>query len=127
MSMCACTYICSKQYIMHLSKSFHYEQRCEDIAGVELRYIPQLTIIIIIIMMMMLLIMMIIIAFKGSIQEFLQSPHCATNRLQHVRSSGPAQSCANHMQHIERLSRATSRVACHMVRRDSSAIKFDKS
>ena len=34
-------------------------------------------------------------------------------------------SCANHMQHIERLSRATCDT-CHVVRRDSSAIKFDR-
>ena len=38
-----------------------------------------------------------------------------------------AQSCANHVQHIERLSRATCRATCHLVRRDSSAIKFDRA
>ena len=38
-----------------------------------------------------------------------------------------AQSCVNHTQHIKRLSRATRRVTCHMVQRDSSAIKFDNS
>ena len=32
---------------------------------------------------------MIIIAFKGAIPDLLQSPHCAENRLQHVRSSDP--------------------------------------
>ena len=37
-----------------------------------------------------------------------------------------AQSCANRVQHIERLSRATCRVTCHLVRRDSSATKFDR-
>ena len=37
-----------------------------------------------------------------------------------------AQSCANHVQHIERLWRGTCRVTCHVVRRDSSAIKFDR-
>ena len=37
-----------------------------------------------------------------------------------------AQSCTNHVQHIERLSRATCRVTCHLVRRDSSAMKFDR-
>ena len=37
-----------------------------------------------------------------------------------------AESCANHVQHIERLSRATCRATCHLVRRDSSAIKFDR-
>ena len=31
----------------------------------------------------------IIIAFKGAIQDFLQSTHSATNCLQHARSSGP--------------------------------------
>ena len=55
-------------------------------------------IIIIIIMMMMMMMMMmriiiiiivIIIAFKGAIRDFLQSPHCAANCLQHARSSGP--------------------------------------
>ena len=35
-------------------------------------------------------------------------------------------SCANHVQHIERLSRATCRVTCHAVRRDSSAVQFDR-
>ena len=35
------------------------------------------------------------------------------------------QSCAIHVQRIERLSRTTC-VTCHMVRRDSSAIKFDR-
>ena len=45
-------------------------------------------IIIIIIMMMMMMMMMMMIAFKGAIRDFLQSPHCALNRLQHVRSSG---------------------------------------
>ena len=36
------------------------------------------------------------------------------------------QSCVNHMQHIESLSRAKCCVACHVVRRDSSATKFDR-
>ena len=32
---------------------------------------------------------------------FLQSPHCAANRLQHVRSSGPGNtSSAYHVQHV---------------------------
>ena len=30
----------------------------------------------------------IIIVFKGETRDCLQSPHCAANRLQHVRSSG---------------------------------------
>ena len=31
-----------------------------------------------------IIIIIIIITFKGAIQDFLQSPHCAVNRLQHV-------------------------------------------
>ena len=72
------------------------------------------------------LIIIIIIAFKGASPDFLQSPHSAANCLQHVRSSGP---CA-----IVCKSRATHRalitckchVTCHLVRRDSSAITFDR-
>ena len=58
----------------------------------------------------------IIIAFKSAVSDFLQSPRCATNRLQYVRSSGQAQSCENHVQHIERLSRATHQapITCSM-------------
>ena len=37
-----------------------------------------------------------------------------------------AQSCANHVQHLERLSRAACPVTWLVVRRDSSAIKFDR-
>ena len=67
---------------------------------------------------------------------FLQSPHCAANRLQHVHSSGPGAieclsrathrvltmcntSSAYHVQHIECLSRATHRVL--ITRNTSSA------
>ena len=63
-------------------------------------------------------VLIIIIAFKGAIQEFLQSPHSAANCLQHARSSGPGT--------IVCKSRATCHVTCHLVRRDSSAIKFDR-
>ena len=72
-------------------------------------------IIIIIIMIMIkkiiiIIIIIIIIAFNGAVRDALQSPHCAVN----------------HVQHIERLSRATCRVTCRVVQRDSSAIKFDR-
>ena len=60
--------------------------------------------IIIIIIIIMIIIIMIIIAFKGAIQDFLQSPHSAANCLQHVHSSDQG---AYHVQHIERLSRAS--------------------
>ena len=75
---------------------------------------------------MIIIIIIIIIAFKGAIQDFLQSPHSAANRHQHVRSSGPGV--------IVCKSRATHRAlitckchdTCHLVQRDSSAIKFDR-
>ena len=65
----------------------------------------QLIIIIIIIMMMM---MMMMIAFKGAVRDPLQSPHCAANCLQHVRSSGPGATVCK--------SRATHRapITCNM-------------
>ena len=89
------------------------------------------------------IVIVIIIAVKGTIGDFffLQSPHCAAKRLQHVRSNGlgaivcksraphkaliTCNMCANHVQHIKHLSCATCRVTCHVVRRGSSA-KFDK-
>ena len=37
---------------------------------------------------MMMMMMMIMTAFKGAVRIFLQSSHCASNCLQHVRSSG---------------------------------------
>ena len=48
---------------------------------------------------------LIIIAFKGAIRDFSQSPLCAANHLQHVRSSGPGAitcntSSASHVQHV---------------------------
>ena len=53
-----------------------------------------------------------IITLKDANRDFLQSPHCATNRLLHVRSSDPGAtadksraSSAFHMQHI----------VCHVV------------
>ena len=69
----------------------------------------------------------IIITFKGAIQDFSQSPHSSANCLQHVRSSDPGaivcKSCAAH----QALITYKCHVTCHLVRRDSSAIKFDKS
>ena len=66
------------------------------------------------------------IACKDSVRDFLQSPHCAVNCLQHVGSNGQGAivcksrakhrapfacntSSAFHVQHIERFSRATHR------------------
>ena len=71
-------------------------------------------------------IIIIIIAFKGAIRDFLQSPHSAANRLQHVRSSGPgATVCKSRATH-RALITCKCHVTCHLVRRDSSAVKFDR-
>ena len=52
-------------------------------------------------------------------RNVLQSPHSAVNCLQHARSSSYEQPCANHVQHhVQHV--------CHVVRRDNSAIKFDR-
>ena len=72
------------------------------------------------------MIIIIIIAFKGAIPDFLQSPHSAASCLQHVRSSGPgAVACKSRATH-EALITCKCHVTCHLVRRDSSAIKFDR-
>ena len=72
-----------------------------------------------------LIIIIIIIAFKGAIRDFLQSPHSAANCLQHARSSGPgAIVCKSRATH-RALITCKCHVTCHLVRRDSSAIKFD--
>ena len=73
-----------------------------------------------------IIVIIIIIAFKGAVWYFRQSPHCATNWLQHVRSSDPGEIVCKSHAHIEHLSHATYRVACHVVQRDSSAIKTDR-
>ena len=55
--------------------------------------------------------------------NLLTAPRTVSNTYARVAR---AQSCANHVQHIRRLSRVTCRDACYMVRRDSSAIKSDR-
>ena len=71
------------------------------------------------------LFLIIIIAFKGAIRDCLQPPHSAANCLQHVRSSGPgATVCKSRATH-RALITCKCHVTCHLVRRDSSAIKFD--
>ena len=96
-------------------------------------------IIVIIMMMMMMKVMMVmmiimiiiiiimVVAFKGAFRDFFTisslrrepSPTCT------LKWPG-RKSCANHTQHTERLSCAICRITCHVVRRDSSAIKFDR-
>ena len=67
---------------------------------------------------------MIMIALKGAIRDFynlLTAPRTVSNTYAQVVK---AQSCANHVQHIERL---PVQYVCHVVGRDSSAIKFDRA
>ena len=69
----------------------------------------------------------IITAFKGAIRDFftVSSLRRETSPTRTLKWPG-TQSCANHVQNIERLLRATCRVTCHVVRVDRSAIKFDR-
>ena len=76
-------------------------------------------------MTVIIIIIIIIITFKGAIRDFLESPHSAANCLQHVRSSGlGATVCKSHATHRVLITRKCH-VMCHLVRRDSSANKFD--
>ena len=56
--------------------------------------------------------------------NLLTAPQTVSNTFAQVAR---AQSYANHVQHIEHISRATCHVTCHAIQSDSSAIKFDKS
>ena len=71
-------------------------------------------------------IIIIIIAFKGAIRDFLQSPHSSANCLQHVRSSGSGTIVCKSRATLRALVTCKCHVTCHLVRRDSSAIKFDR-
>ena len=77
------------------------------------------TIITIIIMMM---VMIKIIALKDEIRDFLHSPHCAANRLQHVRLSGPGaivyKSCATHQALI------TCNMSCYVPRGTKGQLSY---
>ena len=73
-----------------------------------------------------IIIIIIIIAFKGAIRDFLQSPHSAANCLQHIRSRGPGAIVYKSRVTHPALITCKCHVTCHLVRRDSSAIKFDR-
>ena len=82
--------------------------------------------VIIIIIMTIIIIIIIIIAFKGAIRDFFYSLFTAPRTVSNTYAQvARAQSFANHVQHIERLSRATC-VTCNLVRSDSSTMKFDR-
>ena len=88
------------QWTSELVSMYHWQANmCKDCPGVSQHW-PRCSVII--------MIMIIIIALKGTSQDFLQSPHCAMNCLQHVRSSGQGAivcksrntSSACHAQHV---------------------------
>ena len=60
------------------------------------------------IIIIIIIIIIIVIEFNSTMRDFLQIPHCAANRLQHERSSGPGA--------IVWKSRATQRtlITCNM-------------
>ena len=66
----------------------------------------------------LIIIIVIIIAFKGA--------HGAANCLQHARSSGPGAIVCKPRATHRTLITCKWHVTCHLVRRDSSAIKFDR-
>ena len=70
---------------------------------------------------------MIKIAFKGAIRDFFDNLQTAPRTVSNTYTLVAwAQLCTNFVQHIQRLSHATCRVKCHVVRRDSSAVKSDR-
>ena len=65
---------------------------------------------------------LIIITFKGTIQDLLQSPQSAVNRLQHVRSSGPgAIVCKSHATHWALI---TCNMSCYLPRGTKKQLSY---
>ena len=117
---CPCLFLCLFLFLsFSLSPSVCLSQFMPFCLSVSL----SLSVLIIIIA---IIIIIIVIAFKGAIRDFLQSPHSAANCLQHVPSSGPgATICKSRATHWALITRKCH-VTCHLVQRDSSAIKFDR-
>ena len=65
-----------------------------------------IVVVVVVVVVIIIIIIIIIMAIKGTIRDFLQSPPCAANRLQHVCSSGSGEqitcntSSAYHVQHV---------------------------
>ena len=66
----------------------------------------------------------IVIAWKGASRDSLESPHYAANVSNTYAQVARAQSCANHMQHIEHSSRVTCRVLHGMEGQLSYAVEI---
>ena len=87
-----------------------------------------MTMIIITTTIIIIIIIIIIIELKGAVRvcfffyNLLTAPRTVSNT---YAQAARAQSCANHVQYIERLSRA-ARVTCQIVGRSSSAVQFDR-
>ena len=47
-----------------------------------------IVVVVVVVMIIIIIIVIIIIPLKGTIRDFVQSPHCTVNCLQHARSSG---------------------------------------
>ena len=101
--------------------------RCARVCLCQYIYVVVKVPVCIIIMMIIIIIIIIkIIAFKCAILGFLQSPHSTSNCLLHVHSSGPgATVCKSRATH-QALITCKCHITCHLVRRDTSAIKFDR-
>ena len=87
-----CGVICNPSMIWF--KPHYNMQQCSTVM------LGVIIIIIIIIIIIKIKNIIVIILLTGANRDFLQSPHCAVNRLQHVHSSGPGaivcKSCATH-------------------------------
>ena len=67
-------------------------------------------------------VVIIIIAFIGAIRDFLQSPLCAANRLQHARSSGPdAIVCKSRAKHRALI---TCNMSCYVPRGTKGQLSY---
>ena len=69
-----------------------------------------ITMMMMMMMMIMIMMMMIVIALKGAIREFYNLLTTRRTLSDTFAQVARAHSCANHVQHNERLSRATCRV-----------------
>ena len=64
-----------------------------------------LVVVVVVLVVAVVVVVVVTRAFQAAIRDFLHSPHCVANRLQHVRSSGLGAvvcntSSAYHVQHV---------------------------
>ena len=72
---------------------------------------------------MIIIMLILVITLRGAIQDFLQSPYSTANCFQLVCSSEIV--CKSRATH-RALSTCKCHVTCHVVRRDSLTINFDR-